>query len=187
MKKIIIVLLIVVVAIAGVVVVSSTKKSKNTPNNNAEVTTKTEKKESKRKAACELLTLEDAKTLLGSNATLAKGSGDPNLASTESMSVDNCTYSADGATLGDLKQITIQRQFGSSDQVKQAYENYKKEYPGDAVTGLGDTAYYVTGSEQVQVIKGDYWLHVAGGSINAGDGANKELLTKVAEIALKKL
>ncbi len=186
MKKIIIAVIVVVV-IAGGAIVMANKQDKTTDNNIGESTKTSSSETKKAKAACELLTLEDAKTLLGSNATLAEGSGAPNLATTEDMSVDNCTYSADGDTLGDLKQITIQRQSGDSGQVKQAYENYKKEFPGETVTGLGDTAYYVTGSEQVQVLKGDYWLHIAGGSINAGDAGNKELIIKAAETALEKL
>lgn len=186
MNKIIIAVL-VVVALAGGIVVMSKKPDKIVEDKVEESTKMTTAETKKSKAACELLTLDDAKTLLGTNATLVDGSGDPNMASTESMSVDNCTYSADGATLGDLKQITVQRQFGDSVQVKLAYDNYKKEFPGEDVIGLGDTAYYVTDSEQVQVLKGQYWLHVAGGSINAGDTANRELVIKSAEIALEKL
>lgn len=184
MKKIIIAL---AVLLAGTAVFLATtgkdKAASTTPKSSAE----TKSTASAGKKACELFTLADAKALIGDNAVLVEGSGSDNLATTEPVNVDNCTYSSDGATLGDLTQITIQRHYGDKAQVVRAYESYKKEFPGDDVASLGDKAYYVTGSEQIQVLKGNYWIHSAGGSINAGDEANKEMVTKAAKVVLQKL
>lgn len=139
------------------------------------------------KKACELLTLEDAKKLIGENATLSEGTGDANLATTDKVNVDNCTYSADGATLGDFKQITIQRHYGDKTLVTQAYEANKKEFPGEDFAGLGDMAYITTDGKQVNAVKDQYWVVAFGGSINAGDDANKELSISAVRTALEKL
>lgn len=188
MNKIIAVVIGFIIIAGGLFVVTkNNSQGASKPNDASKVVTSTASNNTKSRSACELLTLEDAKSLIGSNATLSEGSGIPNLATAESVNVDNCTYSADGATLGDLKQITIQRHYGDTSQVKQAYDNYKKEFPGEALTGLGDTAYYATEAKQVQVLQGDYWLFIFGGSINAGDEANKDLGIKTAQMALKKL
>lgn len=184
MKKIIIALVVIAVMAGGIAVIAT---SQNKPKDNNKTSSESATKKAGGKAACELLTLGDAKSLLGDNATLSEGSGAPNLATKDEVNVDNCTYSSDGATLGDLNQITIQRHYGDSDQVKLAYDNYQKEFPGEALAGLGDVAYFATEAKQVQVLKGDYWIFVFGGSINAGDEANKELEIKAAQLALKKL
>jgi hypothetical protein len=139
------------------------------------------------KKACELLTIDDAKKLIGDNATLSEGSGDANLATTDKVNVDNCTYSADGATLGDFKQITVQRHYGDKTLVTQAYEANKKEFPGEDFAGLGDMAYITTDGKQVNAVKDQYWVVAFGGSINAGDDANKELSISAVRTVLEKL
>ena len=188
MKKFIVAgIVIVLIAVAGTVVVQSSKDKNEDKSSNSNTTTNTESTKSAVKPACELLTLEDSKRLIGDNAAIAEGSGGPNLATTEDVKVDNCTYSADGATLGDLKQITIQIQSGDAAQVKQAYENYKKEYPGDPLSDLGDEAYYAKEAKQVNVLKDGVWVFSAGGSINAGEEANKQLEVKAAQTVLEKL
>ena len=185
MWKIIAAILALAVIAGSVVTITNKQASKDDKDNTIAIHNDSE--QAKSKSACELLTLADAKSLIGENAVLSEDSNPPNMATTKEVDVDNCTYSADGATLGDLKQITIQRHFGDTSQVKQAYDNYQKEYPGEAVAGLGDTAYYATEAKQIQVLKGDYWLYLAGGSINAGDATNRELEVKAAQLALAKL
>lgn len=191
MKKLIIALVAIIVIGGGAAALVANNKNDSAGDKKqtagANKTENAETKQTKGKAACELLTLEDAKTLIGASAVLADGSAQTDMATTESVDVDNCTYSADGATLGDFMQITIQRHFGDKSQVRQAYENYQKEYPGEALSGLGERAYVATEGRQVQVLSGDYWLFVAGGSINAGDAANQELAVKAARLALEKL
>ena len=49
-----------------------------------------------------------AEAVSGPAPALLDGSGNQNLATTAGVTVDNCSYSADGATLGDMKQLTIQ-------------------------------------------------------------------------------
>lgn len=141
----------------------------------------------KGKKACELITLKDAKVIIGDNAALLEGSSTTNAATTNDVSVDNCSYSADGATLGDMKQLLIQIHSGNSAQVKQAYENYKKDYPGDAIPELGVTAYYATETKQVNVLKDGNWFFVGAGSMNGGDEANRTLAIQAAKIALRNL
>lgn len=185
MKKTIIALVAVLLIGGGVALLTSGKNDSS--GDKASTSKRADQKQAKGTPACELLTLADAKTVIGANAVLANGEADTNLASTESVDVDNCTYSADGATIGDFTQITIQRHYGDTAQVKQAYENYKKEYPGEALTGHGDQAYYATETKQVQVLAGDYWLNVFGGSINAGDAGNRDIALKAAKLAVEKL
>ena len=185
MKKFIIAGIVAVIAAGGFLIINTNSNKKD--ENNTATPASTSDSTAETKKACELFTLDDAKTLIGSGATVVEGSGSANLATTESVTTDNCTYSADGATLGDLKQLTIQVQSGDSRQVKQAYENYQKEFPGDALPELGDTAYYATEAKQVNAFKNGVWVFVAGGSINAGDDANKELEIKAAKLVLDRL
>lgn len=185
MKKIVIVLLVIAVTGSGFVVAS--KLQDKTTDTKEPVASVAETPKTEVKKACELLTLEDAKGLIGTNATLSEGSGAPNLATTENVKVDNCSYSADGATLADLKQLTIQIHSGDASQVKQAFDNYKKEYSGETLSELEGTAYYGTETKQVNVLKNNTWLFVSGGSINAGDAGNKELQIKAAQVILPKL
>lgn len=188
MQKIIVGLVIIVSVAAGVVLVNGGQKDNKAENvTPSTAPTSNTAKDSKGKSACELLPLETAKKLLGENATLVEGGGSENAATTENVKVDNCTYSSEGATLGDLKQLTIQVQSGDSNQVKQAYENYKKEYPGTPLPELGEEAYYATETKQVNVLQDGTWIFVAGGSINAGDAANKELQISATKLALEKL
>jgi hypothetical protein len=192
MKKLIIAGAAVIALAAGGFFLYNTSSSKD-KSSASETGGKTEPtgndstRQSAGKKACEVLTLADAKTLIGDNATEIEGSGDPNLATTDKVSVDNCSYSADGATLGDMKQLILQVQSGDSASVKQAFENYKKEYPGDPLPEFGSTAYFGTETKQVHVLKDGTWFFVGGGSINNGDAANKELAIKAAQIAVKNL
>lgn len=189
MKKAIIALVALVVLGGGAAFFMGSKNDSgnNKAENAAAGSKSSDTQAAKGKPACELLTLEDAKSLLGANAVLADGSGEPNLATTENVDVDNCTYSAEGATIGDFTQVTVQRHFGDRALVTQAYENFKKEYPGEAVSGLGDRAYYATEGKHVEVLTGSYWIHIGGGSINAGDAGNKDMQLKAAKLALDKL
>jgi hypothetical protein len=183
MNKVIIAAIIVFIAavVAGVVLMSGRDKSPDTQTNTSANSSLEGKK------ACELIDLEEAKSLLGDNAVLLEGSGSDNLATTADVTVDNCSYSADGATLGDLKQMTIQVHTGDKTSVKSAYESFKKEYPGEDLSGLGDASYVTSESGQVSVLKGNSWFFVFGGSINNGAAANKELAVQAANIALKNL
>ena len=189
MKKIILAV-VVVIALGGagfVILKKDDAGDKALKSSTSSATSTESSAKATAKKACEVLTLEDAKGLIGSNAALLDGSGNQNLATTAGVTVDNCSYSADGATLGDMKQLTIQLQSGDSKGVKQAYENYKKEYPGDALPELGPSAFYSTVNKQAVVLNGDSWFFVGGGSMNGGNAANKELSIKAAEIATKKL
>jgi hypothetical protein len=182
MNKVIIAGIILFVAIVATGVVLMGNKDKAP----AIQTDTSENSSAEGKKACELIDLEEAKGLLGDNAALLEGSGDDNLASTADVSVDNCSYSADGATLGDMKQLVIQVHSGNTAQVKEAYENYKEQYPGDALPEFGNTAYYATETKQVNVLKGGNWFFVGAGSMNGGE-ANKELTIQAAKIALENL
>ena len=185
MKTIIIAGAIVTLGALGLVIA---KSADNKPQDNKSTASSSSTRASdKGKKACELITLADAKSLIGANATLAEGSGSPDLATTDAITVDNCTYSADGATLGDLKQLTIQSSFGDAKQVKLAYDNYRQQYPGESLADLSPEAYYATELKHLNVLKGQYWLFVFGGSINDGDSINKELHLKAARLALQKL
>lgn len=129
MNKLIVVVVGIIIVGGGVAFVLANKDKEDSNNNTAQTATTTEK--SKGKAACELLTLDDAKILIGDNATASDATDAVLRASTDEVDVDNCTYSADAEKIGDFKQITIQRHYGDASLVKQAYENYQKEFPGE--------------------------------------------------------
>jgi hypothetical protein len=192
-KKAVIAIVVGLVIVAGAAAAFMQLQGKSDKDATADTSTsessdtKQASNDIKSKKACELITLADAKTLIGDNAALLEGSGTPNAATTADVSVDNCSYSADGATLGDMKQIVIQVHTGESAEVKQAYDNYKKDYPGDPLPELGSTAYYATETKQVNVLKGNSWFFVGAGSINGEGEPNKALAIKSAETALGNL
>lgn len=188
MKKIIIVLVVLAAAAVAYVALSGRDDDANTNRQTTQQESETAPTpRADTKTACQLLTLADAKSLIGENAVLLEGSGSDNAASTESVTVDNCSYSADGETLGDMKQLALQVHYGDAAQVRQGFENYKEEYPGEALTGLGDEAYFATETKQVNILKDGVWLFVGGGSINAGDEGNKDLAINAARRAVEKL
>jgi hypothetical protein len=172
-----------VLLVAGMVALGSKPKSEETAKQSATETSDS----TKGKKACDLIPLETAKKIIGENAVVLEGSGSANAATTEDVTVDNCSYSADGATLGDMKQIVIQVHHGDKTQVRQSYDNYKKEYPGEALPQLGETAYYSEKTNQAIVLDGNSWFFVGAGSINAGNEANKQMAIQAALLAKEKL
>lgn len=185
MKKFVIpIAIIVLFFVAGAATLLNLKGA---PSQTKSTTQSTDKSNVTVVKACDVLTLEDAKSLIGANATLLPQASESNLASTDSVVVDNCSYSADGATLGDMMQIVLQVQSGSKDDMKNAYEAYKKEYPGEAVNNLGDEAYYSTDNQQAVVRKGLNWFFVGVGSMNTTKEQNKEQAIKAATIVVSNL
>ena len=185
MKKLIIPIVILVIVVAGGAYALLNKN--DSPTQTQSTNQSTNKSNITVVKACDVLTLEDAKKLIGENAVLLPQASDSNLSSTENVVVDNCSYSADGATLGDMMQLVLQVQSGSKDDMKSAYETYKKEYPGEPISSLGDEAYYSTDNQQVVARKGMNWFFVGVGSMNTSQEQNKEQAIKAATVVVDNL
>lgn len=122
------------------------------------------------KTACDVLTEEIAKQVLGEGAS--KGELPPAAqTSTDDVSVTNCIYEVEGPGLTDFQSVSVLVRGGKTSSGKESnkfgFENNKTmEGIGtvEEINGTGDAAYYSSGFGQVNVLvdDGTYWLIVQG-------------------------
>ena len=188
MKKIIVPLVLVLLIVLGIVVYFIWQNSnKNATNNGQELSGITPTNSTSQTGTlvldsdtstsdvCNLLTLDIAKEILGSDTKL------------DSQNKGNCTYtsiSVDSSSFGILTMIvtksgaiTARSQF--EDAKVLAYSNQI-----EAVSGLNaDDAYYASTLKQLSILKGDSWIIISGLSDKFPD--EKELAIATANLVLK--
>jgi len=138
--------------------------------------------------ACDLLTLDEAKTLLGDDAILGEHY-DPD--SGNIVSVSQCSYTNGQSDLSLLRVIHITARSALSkdgqDSNTTAFESTNGSIPaaGDkAVKGYGDKAFWDTTVHEISILKGDLWIRISYG----GADQTKNTLDdtkKVAKFVLK--
>jgi autotransporter translocation and assembly factor TamB len=124
---------------------------------------------------CNMLTLDIAKQILGTDTKLA------------SQNSGNCTYSSiseDMSSFGVLTMVVTKMTGGTAkvqfDQARATVYENKTE----TVSGLkADEAYYATGLMQLSILKGDSWIIISGTSDKFAD--EKELAIATAKLVLK--
>ena len=80
----------------------------------------------KKMPACQLVTLADAKPLIGDSAMLDVGSSDPEvLVSAGTSEFSTCRYIAGGAKADDLGYLTIESHYGDAAKLKAEYEKHR--------------------------------------------------------------
>jgi len=186
-KKII--LICIVAAISFITVAAATIYSLNRGKNTNKPDTLSYGIEHKSVAACDLLTLDDAKTLLGANAvrTLREG---PDSSVNESIS--QCSYSNNETDLALMRVIHISARSPLTrdgiDGNTSAFESTNGSTPAagdEAVDGYGDKALWDTSTHQLAILKDNVWLRISYGGSNQTTNSIEDT-KKVADIILNK-
>ena len=184
-KKIIFALIGTIVIVGAVIAGAILATKQGTPENTTE-STQTTYKVTK---ACDLLSLEEAKTFLGANTTLGE-TNDP--AVSPSLSVDTCSYRNGATNLDDLRVITISTrsaldQDGYDGNVT-AFDTEDGSTPaaGDqVVTGYGDKARWDTTLHQLTILKGSVVISIVYGGTDQTMNSFEDT-KKVADVVLEK-
>jgi hypothetical protein len=137
--------------------------------------------------ACDLLTLDEAKTLLG-DKTINGINKTP--VQSKDVTVSQCGYSDGLPDTANAMVAAIMVRTGINDagiaQNKREFEAGKPSAGLEEVAGIGDKAYFNTGKGQLNVLKDSTWLLLSYGN-NATPSANTlEDLTKLAKLTLNK-
>lgn len=162
----IVVAIIVVVGGAAFFMMNTNKSSDST--NSSESTQDATKKYSVVKA-CDILTLAEAKQLMGEAATAGSNTAP---ASTDDINVDNCSYTNNATNVPAIRTATIMvrsalTEDGMSSN-KEAFEAGGAAYPSDAeaVAGYGDKAFWDPATHQLAILNGNAWIGIVYGGTN---------------------
>ena len=136
--------------------------------------------------ACDILTQEVAKELLGDS--IQNSSTDPRANSNEDVAVSNCNYATtidvtDPTAIPDISGVgLLVRSAKSTDGAatnSQQFEQLKPEDP-NTVTGIGDKAYYSEQFKQLNVLKNGNWYIVTRYKDRVTNGS-KEMVVELAK------
>jgi hypothetical protein len=184
-----IVLICILVAISLLTVAATTIYSLNGEKNTIKDETQFHTTEYRSVVACNLLTLDDAKTLLGANAVQTLRV-DPDSNVNESTS--QCSYSNNETDLALMRVIHISaRSPLTSDGAKgniSAFESTNGSTPAagnEVVKDYGDKALWDTSTHQLAILKDNIWLRISYGSSNQTTNTIKDA-KKVANVILSK-
>lgn len=186
-KKII--LIFIVAIISFITVATATIYSLNRGENTSKPDAQSNSIEYKSVAACDLLTLDDAKALLGANAvqTLREG---PDSGVNESTS--QCSYSNNETDLALMRAIHISARSPLTrdgiDGNTSAFESTNGSTPAagdEVVEGYGDKALWDTSTHQLAILKDNAWLRISYGGSNQTTNTIEDA-KKVADIILSK-
>lgn len=130
--------------------------------------------------ACTILTEGIAKQVLGDGAT--KGNEvDGN--STDDIAVSNCNYTAQGATIAQMKGAGVLVRTGITQTGKESNISEFRSSPADdtqEVDGLGDEAHFNASMGQLNILKNGNWYIV---SNYTGTNPTKATLEQVKQLA----
>jgi hypothetical protein len=186
-KKIILICIAAIISLTTIA--AATIYSLNREENTDKPETRSNSIEYKSIAACDLLTLDEAKTLLGANAvqTLREG---PDSGVNESMS--QCSYSNNETDLALMRVIHISaRSPLTRDGINgntSAFESTNGSTPAagdEVVEGYGDKARWDTSTHQLAILKDNTWLRISYGGSNQTTNTIEDA-KKVADIILSK-
>lgn len=119
--------------------------------------------------ACDLLTLDEAKQLLGNNAT--EGSN-TSAVTGEDVNVDTCSYTNNGTTATDIRIVSVMARSALTevglDSNLGAFEKDGTANPANAVvvSNIGDKAFWDPTTYQLAILKGNTWLSIVYGGTN---------------------
>lgn len=152
----------VLVLIAGLFVAFLFLKGNVTENSskNANSETKTNPVIANYVKACDLLTLDEAKSILGNEA--AQGSKDEPVQG-EDVVVSNCVYTNNAVQVENIRIATVMVRTGISDAGKESnIATFKGGTPSDTqpVVGIGEAAYYTPQAGQLSILKDGNWISV---------------------------
>lgn len=137
-------------------------------NKNSAITTNSSETTYKAVKACDLLTLDKAKTLLGDTATLSEFN-DPETG--EMIATSNCSYTNNETALPTLRVIHVSVRSALDKKGQEsnitAFESTNGSIPaaGDKeVTGYGEKAFWDTTVHRLAILKDNMWIRIGYGS-----------------------
>ena len=116
--------------------------------------------------ACALLSLTEAKSILGETAKLGDN---PNAVTNESVSVDTCSYVNGASEVADIRVITVMVRTGLDDAGKASNEDAfqpngeARAEDAEAVGGYGEQAYWSETMKQLSILDGAVWINIVYG------------------------
>ena len=144
---------------------------------------KTEKKLTAIKA-CELLTLAEAKQLMGESATEGSNTGPT---SSNDINVDTCSYINNATSVPSIRTITVMARsaltndgLGSN---KEAFDTGGAANQNDAIAvdGYGEKAYWDPTTHQLAILDGNTWIGIVYGGTNPANNTLDDA-KKVADL-----
>lgn len=167
-KKILIGLIVLVIVAAAVVAVFIMNSNKKPEGSTSDTTAGSDGKLSAVKA-CDLLTLAEAKQLLGDAAT----AGDNTVpASSKDISVDNCSYTNNATSVPAIRTVTIMVRSALTQSGLQsnqaAFEQGGAANPNGAIAveAYGEKAAWDPMTHQLAVLKDNSWVGIIYGGTN---------------------
>lgn len=136
--------------------------------------------------ACGVFNLDEAKSLLGKDATEANNT---NEVTSGDISVDTCSYTNNATKAGDIRIVTVMARSALTDVGQDsnvgAFDKNGTANPAGAVavSGLGDKAYWDPAAHQLTILSGNTWFSIVYGGTNPANNTLEDA-KKVANLAL---
>lgn len=168
-KNVIIGIVVAIIVVTGGValfMMNTNKSSEST--NSSESAQDTAKKYSAAKA-CGILTLAEAKQLMGEATTVGSNTAPAN---TDDINVDNCSYTNNATSVPAIRTATIMVRSALTEEGmssnKEAFEAGGAAYPNGAevVEGYGDKAFWDPATHQLAILDGSLWIGIVYGGTN---------------------
>lgn len=136
--------------------------------------------------ACDVLTQDIAKKVLGSSVAAADTNTTPPSES-DDLVVSNCNYSIEGATLGDNRTVSLlvrsPKTSKGTESNQQAFGSLKPANAQD-VSGYGESAFWNPDFGQFNVLKDNTWYIVSKGSLKPTERDIEETKAFAATLGL---
>lgn len=134
--------------------------------------------------ACELLTLAEAKQLMGESATEGSNTSPT---SSKDINVDTCSYINNATSVPAIRTVTIMARSALTndgiDSNKQAFEasGAANQSGAVAVEGYGDKAFWDPTTHQLAILNGSTWIGIVYGGTNPANNTLDDA-KKVADL-----
>jgi hypothetical protein len=163
-----------IIVVGGGAYLTTHKPSSNSGNNSSQFVAK---------KACDLLTLTDAKNILGANTKSSNAASKISTSSSDTA-VSTCAYSNSTITATVLVRAALNTTGTVSNT--NGFTQDKAAYKGSDVSGVGDKAYYNTDLGQLEILKGHHLIFVTTGGLMPADHSQSQA-TQIAQVVLKKV
>lgn len=185
-KKVIIgIIVAAVVILGGAIFIMNSKPAEKSPDDSA--TSQTANTKLAAVKACELLTLTEAKQLMGEATTEGSNTAP---ASSDDVSVDSCSYTNNATSVPAIRTVTVMARSALTndglDSNKEAFESGGAANPSGAVAvdGYGEKAFWDATTHQLAVLNDNTWIGIVYGGTNPS-GNTLEDAKKAADLVVK--
>lgn len=179
-KNLVLIITIAVVAIGGLAFVLAGDDKNSLSGSGDKKSPTSQKAAFEIVKACEVLTVAEAKKLLG-EATTA-GSNTPDAKSGD-VNVSTCSYSNNAAIVADIEIATVTVRSALSDTGAQSNKAgilaVKNTDGAQSNDDFGDEAYFIPATGQLNILDGNNWIIVSQGGANPAT----QTLDKAKEVA----